>query len=99
MDTGYSSIKEGHFYFDPDDPIYREHFPGHPIVPGSLIIHAFITAIGECGAETVSERLSNFRFKRFVSPGRYAFRIEPTSDGRMACILYDKEKTVVTGTL
>jgi 3-hydroxyacyl-[acyl-carrier-protein] dehydratase len=99
MDIGYTTAKKGHFYFDPDDPIYREHFPGHPVVPGSLIVHAFVMAIGRSYGEETSHPVTNFRFKRFVSPGCYAYRIEPKSNGRMACFLYDEEKTVVTGTL
>ncbi|MBU4420644.1 MAG: hypothetical protein KKH84_06520, partial [Proteobacteria bacterium] len=38
---------KGTFYFDPSDRIYAEHFPGNPVVPGSLIIHAFLKALKE----------------------------------------------------
>ena len=27
----------GTFVFDPRDPVFDEHFPGNPVVPGSLI--------------------------------------------------------------
>ncbi len=92
-------MHEGHFLFDPEDPIYADHFPGSPVVPGSLIIEAFLTAArpamemwGDCFIE-------NFRFRRFISPGRYAFRLQCKSDGRVQCVLYDDGKSVVTGTL
>ena len=99
MDTVYSTTKKGRFYFDPDDPIYRDHFPGHPVVPGSLIIHAFMSETGRFAKNATAPSMANFRFKRFVSPGSYTYRIEPMSDGRLACFLYDEDKAVVTGTL
>lgn len=89
----------GHFYFDPDDPIYCEHFPGNPVVPGSLIIHAFMQAAKNRGPATESWRIKGFRFKRFLAPGRYAYRIQARSDGRMACTLFDNDSAVVTGSL
>ena len=91
-------IHEGYFLFDPEDPIYADHFPGNPVVPGSLIIDAFLTAarpamerLGQCFIE-------NFRFRQFISPGRYAFRMERKTDGRTQCRLYDQGKVVVAGT-
>lgn len=32
--------------FSPDDEIFRDHFPGMPIVPGSLILEAMTQAAG-----------------------------------------------------
>ena len=89
----------GHFYFDPNDPIYQDHFPGYPVVPGSLIVHAFIEALYASRRGPRPSSIAHFRFKRFLPPGRYGFCIEPKSDGRMACSLYDKERVVVTGVL
>lgn len=99
MNTVLSITKKGRFCFAPDDPIYRDHFPGYPVVPGSLIIHAFMSEIGKVTGDATAQSISNFRFKRFLSPGCYAYRIEPKSDGRLACFLYDEDKAVVTGTL
>ncbi len=89
----------GYFFFDPDDPIYRDHFPGHPVVPGSLIVHAFIEALDPLDQNPGTWSVTDFRFKRFIPPGRYAYCIEPKTDGRMACFLYDDGKAVVTGIL
>jgi 3-hydroxyacyl-[acyl-carrier-protein] dehydratase len=99
MDTVHSTTKKGYFYFDPNDPIYKDHFPGQPVVPGSLIIHAFISEISRYTRGAATQSITNFRFKRFVLPGCYAYRIEPKSAGRLACFLYDEDKAVVTGTL
>lgn len=94
-----AALTEGQFFFDPADPIFQDHFPGNPVVPGSLIVHAFIAALGKYGGDAAFRPVTNFRFKRFVPPGCYAYRMETTSDGRTACFLYDEDKVVVTGTL
>jgi 3-hydroxyacyl-[acyl-carrier-protein] dehydratase len=99
LKTKNSTIHKGHFYFDPEDPIYAEHFPGHPVVPGTLIISAFIQAAEAIKPDQKTWKISNFRFKRFVPPGRYAFQIAPMSDGRLACTLFRDQYEAVTGTL
>lgn len=92
-------VKEGCFFFNPEDPIYGDHFPGNPVVPASLIVHAFMEIAGGNKDDPTFRSVANFRFKRFVSPGRYAYRIEVKPDGRMDCRLFDNEKAVVTGSL
>ncbi len=91
----FMNIK-GTFYFDPSDRIYAEHFPGNPVVPGSLIIHAFLKALKKDGINIIE----NFRFKEFISPGEYNFDIEICKD-QMKCRLFrrssDAMKPVVTG--
>lgn len=39
------AVVTGSFHFPANDPIYADHFPDIPIVPGTLIIHAFVTAV------------------------------------------------------
>ena len=90
--------QHGHFFFDPADPIYRDHFPGRPVVPGSLIVNAFMTALDGVHGQSAWE-LRRFRFKRFVAPGRYAYQIEYIADGQHRCRLFDGQAVVATGTL
>ena len=91
---------KGIFYFDPSDRIYAEHFPGNPVVPGSLIIHAFLKALKKEGLNETQCIIENFRFKEFISPGEYNFDIEICKD-QMKCRLFrsssDAMKPVVTG--
>ncbi|HDL08388.1 MAG TPA: hypothetical protein ENG35_06585 [Desulfobacteraceae bacterium] len=91
---------EGIFYFDPDDLIYGDHFPGNPVVPGSLIIHSFLKAVEKAGFKSDQYIVENFKFKEFVSPGEYFFNIRIFHD-RLKCRLYrnslNKFKTMVTG--
>ncbi|MBU2521735.1 MAG: hypothetical protein KKD50_05850 [Proteobacteria bacterium] len=87
---------KGTFYFDPSDRIYADHFPGKPVVPGSLIIHAFLKALKENGVNKEYQTIENFRFKEFVSPGEYTFNIEICKD-QMKCRLFRSSSELVTG--
>ena len=89
---------QGVFYFHPDDAIYRDHFPGHPVVPGSLIVHAFVEAAAEAGFLPDYLAIENFRFREFLSPGNYAYRIE-LDEKKLNCFIYQEEKKLVTGVL
>lgn len=95
----HESIHEGQFVFDPQDPIYRDHFPGQPVVPGSLIIKTFMTVARSVFNGFDLGAVENFRFKRFISPGCYSFRLQRMADGAVRCMLYDQGRTVVSGTL
>lgn len=92
-------VHEGQFFFDPRDPIYADHFPGKPVVPGSLIINAFITAAQSAMRDVNACLVENFRFRRFISPGRYAFRLQRIGQDVIRCTLFDTARTVVSGTL
>jgi 3-hydroxyacyl-[acyl-carrier-protein] dehydratase len=86
------------FFFDPQDPIYVDHFPGHPVVPGSLIVHAFMVAGGSLEDAASPWSIESFRFRRFISPGEYAYRIE-VAGRRLRCSLLRGPSIVATGTL
>jgi 3-hydroxyacyl-[acyl-carrier-protein] dehydratase len=89
---------KGTFYFDPEDRIYRDHFPGRAVVPGSLIVQAFLEAGKPAGFTSEGGGIKNFRFKEFVSPGEYAFLIEDIDKG-WQCRLYHEGRTVAAGLL
>jgi len=89
---------EGVFYFSPDDGIYRDHFPGYPVVPGSLIIHAFLQAAAEAGMQEKCCSVRNFRFREFLTPGHHSFRIKRKEDG-FHCLIYRGARNLVTGVL
>ena len=91
-------IGEGIFHFHPDDAIYRDHFPGYPVVPGSLIVHAFLQAAEEVGISGGWDTVQNFRFREFLTPGRYPFRME-CLENRLNCRIYRGDKILVTGVI
>lgn len=94
---------KGRFYFDPKDPIYEDHFPGRPVVPGSLIVHAFITAASSLTGALKTGGVENFRFKQFVTPGSYSYRLDLRETGNGApawfCRLLDGDRELVSGVL
>jgi 3-hydroxyacyl-[acyl-carrier-protein] dehydratase len=89
---------EGTFHFDPDDGIYRDHFPGYPVVPGSLIVHAFLKALEEAGIPGDAVTIENFKFREFLRPGHHSFRIELRED-RLHCFILHGDKKMITGVL
>ena len=93
----------GTFFFDPEDTIYTDHFPQNPVVPGSLIVYAFMTAGSQPGDAQGRCMVENFRFRQFIAPGEYAYLIRIQNgdalERRMTCELFYKEKAVVTGIL
>lgn len=93
----------GIFHFDPKDLIYKDHFPGQPVVPGSLIVQAFIKAAQSPPDAFKVTRVENFRFKRFVAPGTYPYRLVLRQDGKKGtswqCRLLDGDQVVVSGEL
>lgn len=96
MESAYHHA--GTLFFDPEDRIYRDHFPGNPVVPGSLIIHAFLRVHGVLAHPGNAVQAENFRFKHFVSPGEYQY--EMTKNGKVIrCRLFDKSLVLVTGDL
>jgi 3-hydroxyacyl-[acyl-carrier-protein] dehydratase len=96
--TDNKGMVAGTFFFDPADRIYADHFPGYPVVPGSLIIHAFLDAAEKLGLDFPCRQLENFGFREFLTPGEYPFSLEVQSD-RIVCRLYKGSKTLVTGTI
>lgn len=92
-----TNIYEGVFHFDPADGIYRVHFPMHPIVPGSVIIHAFIEAARR-HMHIKEYTIERFGFRQFVTPGEYPFRIQ-ILENRLKCALYSGGNSLVTGTV
>ena len=82
--SSYQPAWHGKFTFPADDPIYADHFPHAPVVPGTLIIHAFRQEATRNGWQVRGIRA--FRFRHFATPGTYAFTITPTEYG-LRCTL------------
>lgn len=84
------TVREGIVRFDPQDGIYTDHFPGYPVVPGSLIIQAFLDLAGPV------REIEEFRFRSFLAPGIYRYRMTRRTD-RWDCTLLKDEQILVRG--
>lgn len=87
-----AAVEKGFVYFDAQDGIYTDHFPGYPVVPGSLIIQAFLDLAGEV------REIEDFRFRTFVAPGHYRYCLKRLDDG-WDCLLFDNEQVMARGKL
>jgi len=86
----------GLFFFDPSDRIYKDHFPGNPIVPGSLIINAFMDVLKNHRIIDKNCSIRNFRFKLFIEPGEYRYEIH-CGEPAFKCRLFKNETLAVSG--
>lgn len=89
----HRTVRRGVFRFDPAHPLFADHFPGAPVVPGSCIVQAFADEASRWAGGPdfpfagPPRAVHGFRFRRFVPPGDYAFRMERTGDG-LRCSLH-----------
>lgn len=90
-----------------DDPVFKGHFPGFPIMPGVHIVEAIVQsgAIliaqmpgGTLGLMPVLTRLNNGKFKQMVKPGD-TIEIEATLKERMANAFFMEGSARVGGKL
>ncbi|MCT4534597.1 hypothetical protein [Halodesulfovibrio sp.] len=85
----------GTFTFPANEPALQDHFPDSPIIPGTLIIHSFVNEVRSHMPEATLG-IRKFRFKSFITPDSYAYRIEPKPFG-YACTLFKGTEKAVTG--
>lgn len=85
-------------FFDPEDRIYGDHFPGNPVVPGTLIANAFMEAARDIGFHRGTFEMENFRFRNFISPGEYPCTISISGE-KLSFRLYNGKKVAASGTL
>ncbi len=94
-ETGENSW-EASLFFDPEDGLYGDHFPGNPVVPGSLITHALLQVSEAIGLTGKTPALQNFRFNSFISPGTYRCSIRRMED-RILFALFDGKNIAAEG--
>lgn len=93
-----------------NEPFFQGHFPGHPVMPGVLIVEALaqvgativLSAEENKGKLAFFAGIDNFRFKRQVEPGDQ-LRLETTitrmrtSMGKGEAIAYVGDDVVAKG--
>lgn len=70
LEPGTSAVCEK--TFSPDDPMFRGHFPGNPIVPGVILTEALAQTAGIAGASGSQRQflLSAIRGMKFPAAAR-----------------------------
>ena len=95
---------EGEITLPPDFPGFQGHFPGHPVMPGVLILEA-LAQTGAVAALSLPENrgklalfggVKNARFRRKVIPGD-VLEMECTLTGFRGGIGFGKAKAMVGG--
>ena len=88
--------------FQPEEPFFRGHFPGDPIVPGVILAEALAQAAGIAagrGGSKKSYRLSAIKMMKFIKPARpleeISLRAEKT--GEVGGLLQFSVKATVAG--
>ncbi len=78
------------YFFHREDPLFQDHFPGRPVIPGSLLVSCFHKTAsrwltGAASASTwILHAVSNARFIAFGEPGCVEVRMDgfsPHDDG------------------
>jgi 3-hydroxyacyl-[acyl-carrier-protein] dehydratase len=87
---------QGTFYFDPNDPIFQVHFPSFAVVPGSLIIDAFLKALKKNDSLSSNMTIQSFKFIQFAKPGDATYEIK-ISNTKTRCFLFQNQKMIAKG--
>lgn len=98
MDTTLSA--RGTWLFSGEHPLFRDHFPGAPRLPGSLLIEAMRAeaTVRFPGWRIVG--VHRFQFRQFVEPGEYAYTLELQPEtAHIRCTLLAGERCMARGTL
>lgn len=85
----------------PDHPVFAGHFPGHPIIPGALLLdQAVQLASAQLDVPAGSLKIGNAKFLHPAGPGevlQFAFNRKP--NGSILFTIHSDSTQIATGTL
>lgn len=84
-----------------DHPAFAGHFPGHPIVPGVLLLDRAILFAGQLSGNSSGRwQVGNCKFLSPVGPGEtLLFTLRPKPGGAVAFTLRAGSREVASGSL
>lgn len=85
----------------PDHPAFAGHFPGHPILPGVVLLdHAVLLAQQRLGVEGAVWQVSQAKFLSPCGPGDVlAFQLQEGARGGLSFVVRCGERDVASGQL
>ena len=85
----------------PGHPVFAGHFPGHPIVPGVMLLdHAIRLAAGSLANSPGVWQIANAKFLSPVGPGEaLAFTLVERDNGSIAFAISAGQRRVASGLL
>ena len=90
----------GTWRFSGDHPLFDEHFPGAPRVPGTLVIEAMRAEAEALFPGWRVLGVKRFRFRHFIEPGEYGYTFLPQPDASaIRCVLLSGDRRMAEGTL
>ncbi|ETR70646.1 MAG: 3R-hydroxymyristoyl ACP dehydrase [Candidatus Magnetoglobus multicellularis str. Araruama] len=98
IDHDFNKTIQGNFLFDAEDPVYKVHFLSFPVVPGSLIIQAFVETIKKIRTSMCKLSVHYFKFIHFAEPGLAAYQINMTETS-IHCQLFQNNKEIAKGSI
>lgn len=87
--------------FAVDHPTAEGHFPGHPIIPGAVLLEEVLHAVGADGEGLFTScEIRSAKFLRPVRPGdRVVIRWTTLGSGETKFECLSQERPVLTGTI
>lgn len=83
---------------DPDHPCFEGHFPGHPTVPGSLLLEEVQRSLHTWHPDFQIGRYHQVKFLRPLGPGdSFEVVLEETSPDRTSFACYSGETLIASG--
>ena len=93
-----ASVSVGAFVIPPDHPCFPGHMPGHPLVPGALLLDRALALIAAHGLVSAPPGPVAAKFLSPVGPGEtVAVRCQPSRSGGLGFEGHVEGRPVFTG--
>jgi 3-hydroxymyristoyl/3-hydroxydecanoyl-(acyl carrier protein) dehydratase len=85
----------------PDHPCLAGHFPGHPVVPGVLLLSEILQAVEQQFNWTRDPvTMTSVKFLRFLFPGEpFTLVLEPLPERRLSFVVMRDDVRIAAGML